>query len=61
MLGPLLLTCGGVWPTLPGRRAAASRAPRIEDNSKERDNLLWWRNLVRCHAGEVFIVVARIK
>jgi pyruvate dehydrogenase phosphatase len=61
MLGPLLLTCGGVWPTSPGRRAAASRAPPIEDNSKGRDSLLWWRDLVRCHAGEVSIVVAQIK
>uniref|UniRef100_A0A804M4R5 Exocyst complex subunit EXOC6/Sec15 C-terminal domain-containing protein n=1 Tax=Zea mays TaxID=4577 RepID=A0A804M4R5_MAIZE len=57
----LLSTCGGVWPTSPGRRAAASRAPPIEDNSKGRDGLLWWRDLVRCHAGEVSIVVAQIK
>jgi hypothetical protein len=61
MLGPLLLTCGGVWPTSPGRRAAASRAPPIEDNSKGRDGLLWWHDLVCCHAGEVSIVVVQIK
>jgi pyruvate dehydrogenase phosphatase len=61
MLGPLLSTCGGVWPTSPGRWAAASRAPPIEDNSEGRDGLLWWRDLTRCHAGEVSIVVAQIK
>jgi pyruvate dehydrogenase phosphatase len=61
MLGPLLSTCGGVWPTSSGRWATASRAPPIEDNSEGRDGLLWWRDLARCHAGEVSIVVAQIK
>jgi pyruvate dehydrogenase phosphatase len=61
MLGPLLSTCGGIWPTSPDRRAATSWAPPIEDNSEGRDGLLRWRDLARCHADEVSIVVAQIK
>jgi pyruvate dehydrogenase phosphatase len=61
MLGPLLSMCDGVWPTSPGRRAATSWAPPIEDNSEGRDDLLWWHDLTRCHTGEVSIVVAQIK
>ena len=58
MLGPLLRLlsgCGGVWPTSP---APASATASGED-SEGRDGLLWWRDLARCHAGEVSLAVAQ--
>ena len=67
MLGPLLRllsACGGVWPTSPApgaAGAAASASSSSGDDSEGRDGLLWWRDLARCHAGEVSIVIAQNK
>jgi pyruvate dehydrogenase phosphatase len=57
MLGPLLKLlsgCGGVWPTSPAPDSTSSGG-----DSEGRDGLLWWRDLARCHAGEVSIAVAQ--
>lgn len=64
MLGPLLRllsACGGVWPTspAPGAHAAAASSSSSGDDSEGRDGLLWWRDLARCHAGDVSIAVAQ--
>ncbi|TVU44281.1 hypothetical protein EJB05_03717 [Eragrostis curvula] len=59
MLGPLLRllsSCGGVWPTSPAPGAAAGDASA---SSEGRDGLLWWRDLARCHAGDVSVAVAQ--
>ncbi|XP_062212914.1 probable protein phosphatase 2C 36 [Phragmites australis] len=61
MLGPLLRllsACGGVWPTspAPGGTAVSGDA---SSNSEGRDGLLWWRDLARCHAGDVSVAVAQ--
>nr|CAB3497576.1 unnamed protein product [Digitaria exilis] len=61
MLGPLLRLlsgCGGVWPTSPAPGAASSSSSSGED-SEGRDGLLWWRDLARCHAGDVSVAVAQ--
>ncbi|WVZ61169.1 hypothetical protein U9M48_011082 [Paspalum notatum var. saurae] len=60
MRGPLLRllsACGGVWPTSPAPGAAA--ASSSGDDSEGRDGLLWWRDLARCHAGDVSVAVAQ--
>ncbi|KAL6636579.1 hypothetical protein ACP70R_024151 [Stipagrostis hirtigluma subsp. patula] len=57
MRGPLLRlfsACGGAWPTSPAPGSAAAG-----DGSEGRDGLLWWRDLARCHAGEVSVAVAQ--
>uniref|UniRef100_A0A804M6T1 protein-serine/threonine phosphatase n=1 Tax=Zea mays TaxID=4577 RepID=A0A804M6T1_MAIZE len=62
MLGPLLRllsACGGVWPTSPAPGAAASSSASSGDDSEGRDGLLWWRDLARCHAGDVSVAVAQ--
>ncbi|CAN6291234.1 unnamed protein product [Urochloa humidicola] len=59
MLGPLLRLlsgCGGVWPTSPAPGSASSSSG---EDSEGRDGLLWWRDLARCHAGEVSVAVAQ--
>ena len=61
MLGPLLRLLsagGGVWPTspAPGGTAVSGDA---SSNSEGRDGLLWWRDLARCHAGDVSVAVAQ--
>jgi len=58
MLGPLLRLlsgCGGVWPTSPAPGSASASG----EDSEGRDGLLWWRDLARCHAGEVSLAVAQ--
>jgi pyruvate dehydrogenase phosphatase len=50
----LLSACGGVWPTSLAPRAATFS----EDDSEGRDGLLWWRDLTRCHTGDVAVAQA---
>uniref|UniRef100_A0A0D9W110 protein-serine/threonine phosphatase n=1 Tax=Leersia perrieri TaxID=77586 RepID=A0A0D9W110_9ORYZ len=64
MLGALLRllsACGGVWPTSPSPPAqpssASSSAAAAADEG--RDGLLWWRDLARCHAGELSVAVVQ--
>jgi pyruvate dehydrogenase phosphatase len=47
--------CGGVWPTSSASGAAVSSG----DDSKGCDRLLWWHDLVRCHVGNVSVIVAQ--
>ncbi|GJM97146.1 hypothetical protein PR202_ga14051 [Eleusine coracana subsp. coracana] len=58
MLGPilrLLSACGGVWPTSPAPASSGDASA----SSEGRDGLLWWRDLARCHAGDVSVAVAQ--
>jgi pyruvate dehydrogenase phosphatase len=54
LLHMLLSVCDGVWSTSSALGAVTSSG----DNSKGCDNLLWWHDLARCHAGNVSIIVA---
>ncbi|KAL5218928.1 hypothetical protein ABZP36_019612 [Zizania latifolia] len=59
MLGALLRllsACGGVWPTSP---APASTSAAGDHAAEGRDGLLWWRDLARCHAGELSVSVVQ--
>ena len=55
LLHRLLSVCDGVWSTLSALGVAISSG----DNSKGRENLLWWHDLARCHAGNISITVAQ--
>lgn len=67
MLGALLRllsACGGVWPTSPAPPArsssSSSAAAAVDQAAAEgRDGLLWWRDLARCHAGELSVAVVQ--
>ncbi|KAG8098856.1 hypothetical protein GUJ93_ZPchr0013g37401 [Zizania palustris] len=59
MLGALLRfisACGGVWSTSP---APASSSASAEHAAEGRDGLLWWRDLARCHAGDLSVAVVQ--
>ncbi|KAL6893755.1 hypothetical protein ACP4OV_007853 [Aristida adscensionis] len=56
MLGPLLRLLSACGSPAPGSGAAAGDGPT---GSEGRDGLLWWRDLARCHAGEVSVAVAQ--